>query len=70
MAAQCRRETRTHEIPIIAITSLSEEYGKEEALKGGCDAYIVKPINTRTLLEEIEAVVAAKARASLSEAVG
>jgi CheY-like chemotaxis protein len=68
IAGQCREEPVTRDIPIIAITSLSEEYGKSEALKGGCDAYIVKPINTRTLLQQIEDVVAAKAKASSSKA--
>lgn len=64
VAHQCREESGTHDIPIIAITSLSEEYGKDQALKAGCDAYIVKPINTRTLLHQIEDVVAAKAKHS------
>jgi CheY-like chemotaxis protein len=68
VAGQCREELSTHDIPIIAITSFSEEYGKAEALKAGCDAYIVKPINTRTLLQQIEDVVAAKLAASLSKA--
>jgi DNA-binding response OmpR family regulator len=38
----------------------------DETLKAGCDACIVKPINTRTL-QQIEEVVAAKARNSLSK---
>jgi CheY-like chemotaxis protein len=67
VASQCRGEPGTRDIPIIAITSFSEEYGKDEALKAGCDAYIVKPINTRTLLKQIEDVVAVKARTSLSK---
>jgi CheY-like chemotaxis protein len=51
VARQCRDEQATRDIPIIAITSFSAEYGESEALKGGCDAYVVKPINTRTLLQ-------------------
>ena len=34
----------------------SEEYCKDQALKAGCDAYIVKPIDTRALSGQIEAV--------------
>jgi AmiR/NasT family two-component response regulator len=52
---------------MLAITPLSEDYGKDEALKAGCDACIVKPINTRTLLRQIENAVAAKAKISLSK---
>jgi CheY-like chemotaxis protein len=68
VAGQCRDVPGTRDIPIIAITSFSEEYGKEEALKAGGDAYIVKPINIRTLLQQIEDVVDAKVKASLSKA--
>lgn len=60
VARQCREERETHDLPIIAITEFSEEYGRDEALKAGCDAYIVKPINIRTLSQQIEDVVAAK----------
>ena len=60
VARQCREEPETHDVPIIAITAFSQEYGRDEALKAGCDAYIVKPINTRTLSQQIEDVVAAK----------
>ena len=36
----------------------------DQAMKAGCDAYIVKPIYTRTLSKQIEDVVAAKAQVS------
>jgi CheY-like chemotaxis protein len=67
VARQCREESATRDIPIIAITAFSAEYGKDEAIKSGCDAYIIKPINTRTLLQQIEDVVAAKARTASSK---
>ena len=60
VARQCREETLTHDIPIIAVTAFSAEYGETDARKAGCDAYITKPINTRTLLQEIERVAATK----------
>jgi CheY-like chemotaxis protein len=62
VARQCREEHATRDVPIIAVTAYSAEYGKDEALKAGCDAYIIKPINTRTLLQQIEDAVAAKAK--------
>jgi CheY-like chemotaxis protein len=62
VARQCREDSATRDIPIIAITAFSVEYGKDEAIKSGCDAYIIKPINTRTLLQQIEDVVAAKTK--------
>ena len=42
VARQRRDEQAIRDIPIIAITSFSAEYGENEALKGGCDAYIIK----------------------------
>jgi CheY-like chemotaxis protein len=61
VARQCREKTYTHDIPIIAVTAYPIEFGEEEALESGCDAYITKPLNTRTLMQQIEDVVAAKA---------
>jgi CheY-like chemotaxis protein len=68
VARQCREEPETRDVPIIAITAFSGDYGKDEALKAGCDAYIVKPINTRTLLQQIEDVVASKTTRALMHA--
>ena len=59
---QCRERTDTRDIPIIAVTGFSSEHTEFEAIKAGCDAYIVKPLNIRTLSQQIEQVAAAKAR--------
>jgi len=64
VARQCREGMATRDIPIIAVTAFSADYGEEAAMKAGCDAYITKPLNTRTLLKQIEEVVAAKAASS------
>lgn len=66
VARQCREEVGTQDIPIIAITAFSSDYGRADALKAGCDAYLVKPINTRTLLQQVNDVVAAKTQQLLS----
>jgi DNA-binding response OmpR family regulator len=42
---------KTHEIPFIFSTSMSEQVDKEKALQLGADEYIVKPFNLDTLLE-------------------
>jgi two-component system cell cycle response regulator len=64
VARQCREEALTHDIPIIAVTAFSSEYGQDDAMNAGCDAYLIKPINTRTLLQQIDDVVAAKTRST------
>jgi DNA-binding response OmpR family regulator len=41
---------KTHEIPFIFSTSLSENIDKKESLRLGADDYIVKPFELETLL--------------------
>jgi CheY-like chemotaxis protein len=50
----------TQDIPIVAITAAREMFSKEAALNAGCDAYIVKPVDTRTLSEQIASAAAPK----------
>jgi len=61
VARQCREDPATRDIAIIAITAFSLEYGRDKAFEAGCDGYILKPINTRTLMDQIKDVVATKA---------
>jgi len=42
------------EIPIIAITSYAMVGDREKTLNAGCTAYIEKPINPETFLDEIK----------------
>ena len=46
----------TRGINIVAVTSYPEKYTRAEALEAGCDAYLVKPISTRTLPGELSEV--------------
>src|SRR5688572_6704727 len=43
----------TAAIPIIALTAHAMREDRDRALAAGCDGYIAKPINTRTLVQEI-----------------
>lgn len=48
----------TRDIHIVAVTSYPEKYTRAEALEAGCDAYLVKPLSTRTLPGELSEVAA------------
>ena len=51
-----KADPETREIQIVAVTSFPEMYPKVEALAAGCDAYLVKPLSTRTLPQELSDV--------------
>jgi len=39
----------TRDIHIVGVTSYPERFSREEALEAGCDAFLGKPLSTRTL---------------------
>jgi CheY-like chemotaxis protein len=45
--------SETRNIPVVTITAHAMIYDRSEAHKAGCDGYIVKPINTRTLPHQL-----------------
>ncbi|MBC7703697.1 MAG: response regulator [Rhodoferax sp.] len=53
LARLLKQTPATCHIPIIAMTAAQEKFSREEALQAGCDAYIVKPVDTRSLSEQI-----------------
>lgn len=53
LARRLKEDPDTRHIPIVAITAAREKFSKEEALAAGCDAYIVKPVDTRKLNDQI-----------------
>jgi len=44
-------------IPIVAVTSFPEQFTREAAMAAGCDAWIVKPFNTREITGQLEKVI-------------
>jgi len=50
----------TRRIPIVAMTAYPDRYRREELLAAGCDAFIVKPIDTRELPKQLEKIAGKK----------
>lgn len=48
-----KREERFKRVPIVALTAHAMRGDKEKALEAGCQGFIPKPINVRTLPEQI-----------------
>jgi two-component system, cell cycle response regulator len=57
LARKLKSDPATRDILIVAVTSSPEGFPRAEVLAAGCDAYLVKPINTRRLPELLEEVV-------------
>jgi CheY-like chemotaxis protein len=60
LAQALRADPETRDIHIVAVTAYPDQFTRAQALAAGCDAYIVKPINTRTLSNQLAGVVGGK----------
>ena len=53
LTRRLKSDPATRVIPIIAVTAYAMKGDHEKALSAGCDDYVTKPIDTRTLPEVI-----------------
>jgi len=53
LARQLKTDEKTKQIRIVAVTACAMKGDEQKALEAGCDAYIAKPINTRTLRSQL-----------------
>ncbi|UUZ68912.1 response regulator [Polaromonas sp. P2-4] len=60
LARLLKQNPATSHIPIVAMTAAPEKFSKEAALQAGCDAFIVKPVDTRNLSKQIVSAAAHK----------
>ena len=60
LARAIKSDPARQHIVIVAVTAYPETFPREEALAAGCDAYIVKPINTRLLATQMAAALKGK----------
>jgi CheY-like chemotaxis protein len=58
LARLLKQNPETQHIPIVAMTAAIEKFSKQEALDAGCDAFILKPVDTRRLPAQIASAAA------------
>ena len=46
-----------HNLPVLIITAHDDAQAREAAARGGCAAYLLKPLDAKVLLEEVAAAV-------------
>jgi two-component system cell cycle response regulator len=56
LVRQLKADPDTRDIHVVAVTCYPEQYPKAAVLAAGCDAYLLKPINTRELSDQLTAV--------------
>jgi two-component system, cell cycle response regulator len=49
-----RADPAMHGLPVVAVTAHPDKYQRDELLAAGCNAYLVKPIDTRQLIHALE----------------
>lgn len=54
LARMLKGDPATSDIHIVAVTAQLERFPQKEALAAGCAAFIIKPIDTRTLPGQLE----------------
>jgi CheY-like chemotaxis protein len=58
LARLLKQNPETRRIPIVAVTAGAEKFSKREALDAGCDAFILKPVDTRELPAQVASLAA------------
>lgn len=55
-----KKNPSTENIPVVALTAHAIKDDKERAIEAGCDAYLLRPIETRTFYMTISGLMASK----------
>ena len=58
LTRKLKADPRFDSMIIVALTAYAMKGDDQKAYAAGCDAYITKPVNTRTLADEIEQLIA------------
>ena len=52
-----KKDEKTRDIPILALTSYAMKGDREKILEAGCEGYLAKPIDTRKFADEVKAIL-------------
>jgi DNA-binding response OmpR family regulator len=56
LVRKLRAEPAIQTVPILAVSAYAERFPRNIHLDAGCDAYLAKPCDTRTLVRQVEAL--------------
>ena len=66
LARRLKQDPATRDVPVVALTAYAMKGDEQRALGAGCDGYVAKPIDTRSLPELIRRFLAEDRRADHS----
>jgi CheY-like chemotaxis protein len=67
MTRKIKSAAHTKDITVVALTAFAMKGDEQKAMEAGCDGYIIKPIDTRTLGETIRKYLDARPKAATAE---
>jgi len=70
MTRRIKADQRTRDITVVALTAFAMRGDEQKAIDAGCDGYITKPIDTRTLGNRLRALLTRRAEAETPAAPG
>lgn len=59
LVRRLKADPNTRSTPIVVVTAYPDLWSRDDAMAAGCDAYLVKPLDTRSLVRKVAAVAAA-----------
>ena len=59
---ELRQRSDTKDVPILAVTSFAMKGDRTKAMEAGCNAYLTKPIDRLSLLEQVRRLLAMPSR--------
>src|SRR3954465_10809356 len=57
MTRRIKQDPATRDIMVVALTAFAMKGDEQKAIEAGCDAYITKPVDTRTLGQRIRTLL-------------
>ena len=66
MTRRIKQDSATRGIAVLALTAFAMNGDEQKAIEAGCDGYITKPVNTRTLGQRIRQVLDSRAKRLIS----
>ena len=56
LVRRLKADPESRRIPVVAVTAFPDLWGRQNALDAGCDEYLLKPLDTRSIAGRLSAI--------------